>query len=504
MKNLLFSQADEVYNCSQMCNLSYINIAYPELSFFLRNFKSFFSLIGKLREEQYWNERKQRLSKLIFLFSSAPLPKEYLFEKLNETISFFETDILNCAKFYPHYELEYQSLLEDLRLVLDTKLDLLKLNTDKVVKTLKGSTAILTKNGKLIPLIKENYGNEHVHVINSNYLRNKITYENLIVIGSDWFPDFIFSSPHARNILVVKFVWMREVCQPKPVFLDPIITNQNKNEFVNNDELIEKEEYIESELFLPQFDFSSIILESWQLVERNSDEEYVEAIIAHLENDQIVFLDYDDSSMVRIVDTEDEELPVKKIKVKNLTQDMFLLLRASGGGDYIVQLANKILGDRAEELRGLQKKWKDNLRKIVKEKGETWVINELISKGCTIANSTNLRNWMSYRSIKTNSFVHFKCIMEIINLPGQVKDFWQQMSLITQAHIKAGHHVTKLLLELVKRTDLNDLIQQGIMEFELTDKDAGILIAFRIKALSDPHDTVLVSPTKIGIPFDIE
>lgn len=507
MNNILFSQADEVYKCSQLCNLVYIDIEYPELRLFSKNVKDFFSLIGELKEEEYWIERKRILRKLIFLFSSAPLSKGYLLEKLNETISFLEIDIANCAKFYPLYKLKYQSLLDDLRLILDTQLDLIKFNTDEVVKTLEGSIAILIKDRSLIPVIKENYHKEYIHIIDINSLRSKATYENIIVIGSAskyWFPDFIFSSPRARKILVVKFVWVKEVWQPKPVFLDPIISNRNKHELVNSNELIEKEEYIESEFFLPKFDFSSIISKSWQLVERDSDEEYVEAIIAHLENDQIVFLDYDDSSMIRIIDVEDEEVPVKKIKVKNLTQDMFLLLRASGGGDYIVQLANKILGDRTEELRSSQKKWKDYLRGIVKEKGETWVINELISKGCTIANSTNLRNWMSYRSIKTKSFAHFKCIMEVINLPGQVKDIWQQMSLITQAHIKAGHHVTKLLLELVKKTDLNDLIQQGIMEFELTDKDAGVLIAFRVKALSDPRDTVLVSPTRIGIPCDIE
>ena len=91
---------------------------------------------------------------------------------------------------------------------------------------------------------------------------------------------------------------------------------------------------------------------------------------------------------------------------------MFLLLKTSGGGDYIVPLANRILGSEADKLRASQKGWKDRLRKLKNNNGTDWVINELRSLGCSIASPTNLRNWMSYRGIKTSQFSHFQAIMK--------------------------------------------------------------------------------------------
>ena len=94
--------------------------------------------------------------------------------------------------------------------------------------------------------------------------------------------------------------------------------------------------------------------------------------------------------------------------------------------------------------------------------------------------------------------------MQLIGLENQAEEIWNQMRLITRAHIQAGRYITNLLLKEARKADLNELMRLGIMEFELPDRDAGSITAYRIKALSDPKDTVLVPPTKIGIPMDIE
>jgi hypothetical protein len=507
MQNSLITQADEIYRYSQESNPKYRNIEYPELFVYTKNLSFFFNNLGDIQKDDYWKERKRRLRKLAFLFTSAPLDKAFLLKKINTVISFLEIDVINCKKLYPVYAAKYEILLENIKAILATELEVMKLHLDDVIETLEGSIAVLIKDTRVIPIIEKIYSNQNIYVISINSLRHNITYDNIIVVGSAsvwWFPDFIFSSPRAKNIYVVKFRWMKDSWQPKTVFPNPIISTDEVRVILENDVSNEHDEYIDPELLLPIIDFSSIMTSAWKQAEEENELEHVEAIIGHLENDQIVFLDYSDSSTIRIIDIEDEEKPVKKTRVKELTSEMFLLLKTSGGGDYIVPLANKILGDNFTALRDTQKRWKNCLRKKENEKGIDWLVNEFVSRGCSIANPINLRNWMSYRSIKTSQFLHFKIIIEVIGLQEQAQDIWNQMSLITQAHIKAGRHITKLLLMMARETDLDELMRLGIMEFELPDKDAGSITAYRIKALSDRHKTVLVSPTKIGIPLDLE
>jgi len=507
MEDNLILLTNNVYKSSQECKLEYLNIDYPELFVFSRNLKKFINRIIEVAEDDFWKDRKRRLKRLVFLLSSAPMDYVFLYNQIDQALTFFEIDLKACEKLYPDHSSNYTILINDLSLLLNTEIDAIKKNVDSVIQELDGSIAILIKDTKLIPIIQTNYDCQKIDIVSTNSLKNNITYDNLIVIGSSsdkWFPEYIFSSSRAKKILVIKYKWMKGSWQSKKVFPKSIVSAQFKSEQNIDEETSDADDYIDPELLLPTIDFSSIISRSWKQTEEEGEIEFVEAIIGYLENDQIVFLDYDDSSTIRIIDIEEDEKPVKKIRVKELEPEMFLLLKTTGGGDYIVPLADKILGTKAIHLRSSQKKWKDLLRMKRREIGQYQLIQELKSRGCSIANEINLRNWMSYRTIKTNQYLHFKIIVELIGLNDQAQDIWNEMGLITQAHIKAGRHITNLLLKKAKEVDLNELMRLGIMEFELPDKDAGSLTAFRIKALSDPQNTVLISPSKIGIPMDID
>lgn len=498
---------DQVYKTSQECKLVYFNIDYPELFVFTKNLKKFITRINEAAEDNFWKDRKRRLKRLVFLLSSAPLEFDFLQNELNQTINFFEQDLKLCEEFYPDYYSNYTQLFLSLRALINSEIDIIKKKVDSLIQELDGSIAILIKETKSIPIIQKYYDYKKVDIISTTSLKNNITYRNLIVIGSSsdkWFPEYVFSSPRAKKIIVIKYEWMKGYWQSNTVFINSITSSNFIRDQIRDKEIKETDDFIDPELLLPTIDFTSIISRSWKQTEEEGDTELVEAIIGYLENDQIVFLDYDDSSTIRIIDIDESDKPVKKIRVKELEPEMFLLLKATGGGDYIIPLADKILGTKAVHLRSSQKKWKDLLRMKRREMGQFYLIQELKRRGCSIANEINLRNWMSYRNIKTNNFFHFKIILDLIGLKEQAKEIWNEMGLITQAHIRAGKHITALLLKKVKEVDLNELMKLGIMEFELPDKDAGSITAFRIKALSDPNNTVLVSPSKIGIPMDID
>ncbi|MDY6994488.1 MAG: hypothetical protein SVR94_18035 [Pseudomonadota bacterium] len=499
----LFSKANEIYMCSRDFTIEYHNLEYSELNNYSKSISKLFNALGETKGDDYWKERKSKLKRIPFLFSVAPLTKSFLKKELVSAIRYFEQDLDNCESLYPSYSALYRISQEAMKKLSDTDLDVIKIYVDEILISKKSSVVILIKDTKLIPFVEDTYPNIQIDSINS--LRNNSTYSSLIVIGPpSWFPDYIFSSPRANSIHIIKYSWIRDYWEPRNVFPKSIVSENRKFDSIKEDTHNDNFYYIEPDLFLPKIDFSSIIQSTWEQADEDSEAELVEAIIGHLENDQIVFLDFDDSSSIRIIDVEDGNTLIKNIRVKELAPEMFLLLKTSGGGDYIVPLANRILGDQSSELRNLQKYWKNLLRDKVKVLGMDKVISELRARGCSIASHYNVRNWISYRSIKTRSFSDFEAIMNLINLESKATDIWEKMRVIDTAHKQAGKHITKLLLNIAKKADLDKLMRLGIMEFELPDKDAGSITAFRVKALSDRKNTVLVPYTKIGIPLDIE
>ncbi len=418
-----------------------------------------------------------------------------------------EDEQISCEKLYPNHYRNFTTLISVAKSLLSTNLDIINNTVLNLLNGVTGTVAILIKETKLIPIVENSVrrqSDKNIKIVSINSVKNDKCFDNLIILGSpnpNFYPEFIFSSPRAKIIHIVKYRWMKGVWRPRNAFPNPLRSNSLPNIINEEDETALIGEAIDPEFILPIIDFSSIVNKAEQeYLEDDDDTEYVDAIISYLENEQVVFLDFDDNSSVRIVDLEGESSQIKKVMVRELEPDIYILLRTSGGGDYIVPIANRIMGELAENARRIQKEWKDRLRRLVRNNGMNWVVKNLRENGCRIARSNNVRNWMSYRSIKTNEFSDFNAIMKLVELGPSSHDIWQQMEIISRAHIQAGFYITKLLLNVVRTSNLDELIRLGTMEFELQDKDAGRITAFRIISISS--ETIKISSSKTGIPFN--
>ena len=127
---------------------------------------------------------------------------------------------------------------------------------------------------------------------------------------------------------------------------------------------------------------------------------------------------------------------------------------------------------------------------------------KLIDFGSLKANETNIRNWMSYKSIRTGDYNDFAAIMQLVGLCDKAKECWEIMGMIDTAHRKAGHHIRKLLLRKVLESDLDELQRLGKMEFELSEVDSGSLTAFRVRNIS--NEIMKASVSLLGHPFDVK
>ncbi len=227
--------------------------------------------------------------------------------------------------------------------------------------------------------------------------------------------------------------------------------------------------------------------------------DYVQARLLLLEEDWLVLLDADEASSVHIIDLRDSDSPVKKIKVNEIEPGMYVLLRTAGGGDFIVQVADQVMGTTGIEARQYQRKWKSLLRSKVVLNGYEKVVADLRSYGSTRANPSNVRNWMSERSIKTEYRNDFEAIMMLVGLGNEISRYWELMDYIDHAHRKAGHKIRKMLLDKVMSSDLKLLKRTGKMDFELDSENNIYITAFQVKNISS--EKIQVLPTQLGNPI---
>ena len=176
------------------------------------------------------------------------------------------------------------------------------------------------------------------------------------------------------------------------------------------------------------------------------------------------------------------------------------MLRTGGGGDYIVPIADRILGEKAVKYREIQGQWKALLKKEVDMRGLLAVCIDLLDYGGSKhVNETNLRYWISSRNIRPQDDKDFSAIMKLVGLQDKAMFYQEVANKIEIAHRKAGFRIRKLLIRQVATTNLHEIHKKGYMAFELPESDGGSFTAFRIEYISPNISTVPVS--RIGRPI---
>lgn len=335
--------------------------------------------------------------------------------------------------------------------------------------------------------------NDGFRVINPTALRSDICYPNLLLVGPPrWFPPFVFSAPRSENTDVFNYAWIDNSWPDDVEFAAPVANSHYVKAFRDHGH-----DGLGSDITMPEVDFTEIV--RWVRASQDdaSGEEMEDARIYVLDGGWVTLLESDPDSRVTVIDLdENEEYRFRQAKIRYLEPGMFVLLRTEGGGDYIVPVADRVMGDYASYARSLQKRWKTRLAGHVSKVGWERAVAELEECGAQRAEVHNLARWLSMRSIKTRDQRDFRAILEVVGLGGEFEEYWTVMSKIVEAHRKAGHYIRQLLLKQVMDSDLSVLLTNGVMSFELDDSEAGSLTAFRIVSISD--STLSVSPWRIG------
>lgn len=506
-------ETNKLYAISGQCKIIRHWVKNEDLANYCFLFKKLKREINEVINDDFLKPVVQAFSRFHYDQCAAPL-------SANQAAVLSEKLLLNATKYIKKVKLLYSEYAELVEALFDQLKSLSNLEKnpllDKISEIVKPieTTALVIKDSRLISLAEEVLKSQklfNVEVISIEQLKRNNFYKRIILLGAScWFPDFIFTSPRAEEINIICYSWIKDKKRETNVFANPLKSqikstieieelydgdiNQAKSISTNEGLIIEADEV------LPTIDWSDISRQFSNL-SSTSKQETTPAKLFLLENSLAVFLECDEKASLLTIDLEDDISSVNRKAIIELKPGMFILLRTGGGGDLIAAIADRILGEKAETIRKIQKLWKDNLKLTTEKLGIRKAVSQLKNFGSIRANEINVRNWISYKSIRTEDYTDFLAIMRFINQEPKVKEFWQIMGLIDQAHRKAGRHIRKLLLKKVKETDLNELEKLGNKTFELSEADGGSLTAFRVVEAS--QNTFEIPISRLADVFEI-
>lgn len=502
MQNSL-SQIDRVYSCGVSPSFKRTLVFCAALQEFCNGLSSLDRALAESRSEDFWREFLRPLRLYRFFVSSTPLPFDHPFLCSDALMRQLKKHLVHCKHLYPSFEDKASSLVRQVQ-------ELSTIGTNPLLQELKThvkkhQTALLIKDAVAIPAIEDYLAGFHefndLHIVSHHQLRTPRVFDNLIVFGpTRWFPPYVFSAPRAPKINVIVHSWVKDGWTSECAFLGNSSGTIHSQKRVQATSLPDP---ISDELFIDHEDWRRYGDRVLAQESHNPENELVEARLVLLEGTALVFLESADESKVLTIDPEEEaeesgeeEFVVKRVPVESLIPGDYVLLRTSGGGDFIKAIADRFLGESAAGLRASLASWKRRLHNEIESNGIRQVRLALRNLGSMKATEMNIRNWASDHSIKPHSREDFEPILRFVGLEKDAGQLWENACLIDSAHKRAGFYIRRLLLNKVRESDVTELMRLGRMEFQLEEAEGGAFTAYRVIQISP--ETYEVPATRIA------
>ncbi len=199
-----------------------------------------------------------------------------------------------------------------------------------------------------------------------------------------------------------------------------------------------------------------------------SDQEYnVKARLIELSDGGHLFLK-DDQKVTEISDIlhglaslEDYGKRFPRKQVTSLEDGDYILLRTHGSGDYLVEIADKLIKkDKKQGLRQDALSWKPRLKAALEKYGVSLVHQKLAEKGHSLSFKEYIWQWTTDEVMSPGTDSRFFELIGILSDLGQLSDVqdivgyatkkWESMIKLKQYHAKAGNYIRRMLLNKLK------------------------------------------------------
>lgn len=522
---LSIGSATEVYSDSFCCEITRHWVDYPVLADVSRALRAFVQSLGDDAAEEFWRNTLGPLRRLAFAFCSTPLPFDRIAAITGIDWGKVSRQVRLCQQLFPDSYNALASLAQKLEQLSAESCSPLTGPLEALLEE-SGGISVVMRNPRMNQAVAAHFAQNTrlrgAKVASAMQLRGAHLCNVLAAIGPcAWHPEYIFSAPRAPAIHVISFRWIRDNWKPGPIFLKDTGTNEvaNRNHRIGTVPRIAGDsppnQLTTSDIqpldLLPPLPVFARNGFSGSSTQPGSGDETVLARLCHLSGGRAVFVPADDGTSSLVIDTsEPGHATVRRVPIDELEPGLFLLLRTSGGGDFIAPLADRILGELAEQRRAEQAEWKERLTGKAAElfgagsrrELAAKVCSQLHSQGLSQARPANVHYWMSSKCIHPRKEEDFAAILSFAGIGHRAAELWAAMGDIARAHTRSGHLIRQMLLQKIAESSLEPLERDGEMEFVLGEEDGGTLSAFQITAILAEESEVPAD--QIGVIMETE
>jgi hypothetical protein len=501
-----FEHADAIYSCLHTYSVEKVAVEHEGFKQFSLSLGRLQRKIGPEKDDQFWIDALTPLTKLRYRFSSLPLKFSSELNLPEGLHRLFNDLAPRCAHIYPDFHHDLGSLVAQAKTLIESnEAPLLNAMRKCLAEKKSLNPTILSRNWILNSVgvdFKKMLGIPRARIISAHELLHFPVSDLLLVIGpARWFPLHIKTAPRTKQTVIFHYDWMKDNAslQPSLLGVDAALfkpmTSPVEQIKTPVGEMIDADEVLQA----VDWDFLNFGNELRSSHVDVTDE--VNARLIILNGGVAVYVDVSKAAELMIIDF-DKKKGVSRIQSRELDISMHILLRTGKAGNLLLTVADRLLGKRAEEMRKMQRSWKNRLEDLIREKGESKLIEELATFGCKRANYLNIRNWKSEKNIRPEFDEDFFAVLFLCGYGERELDFISNAKQIDHAHRVAGFKIRKMLLERVGQADLEQLKESGRMEFFLPGGEGASFTAYRVEEVSPKE--FRVPSTYINSPFRMD
>lgn len=405
---------------------------------------------------------------------------------------------------YPNIYQDFVTAAKQIKQMLEQKNNLL---IEKILELVNGpkpcKRAIVTKRplkDEEIYAILERFTTNAMDISffnDSVFRKSADTFDEVLFIGSpNLFESYASNCPRAKKTYFISYDVFPNYFKNMGVLhsIQPLSTVYNGME-----NKLEQRPTTTAKILFEE-DLPSLSLLGKQLAasedldENGADSiEPVEARFITLENDHVLFLQVNGRYKVVEIDLKAKHVTSKPFNMLEL--DDFLLVFHERETEMLATVADsEILKEQAQELRNMQKSWKYRL--------QDWVDNDDIQTVCHILSSKYSMNAAKPQNVNywlKDTTIFPRNMEQLLKALQYDEDAVQQILLasnhILAAHRRAGSLVTQYASQVIKNSDLKNLLSQGYQIFTIPEFPGVTFSVERIVGISS--EKFLVHPGKI-------
>lgn len=507
-----FTTTSDLWRVRQEVRVELHTLSHPRLLEFSRWCQRLLTKIeSAYPDDFFWRRYGSVLKRIRFDLAANPLPFDAASPGAPETVRDSRDGLVRRKRVYPDLAEEAIALVDAAELLVTSKEEplLAYLYLEELLETSNNEqVGLVVTESRYLPSLKGELAALDVNAVRTltpTRLKRSEKFDRLLFIGpTTWFPDHVMASPRAPSLTFLHFDWLGPDHPPRSLSPGPEEGTWEAQGFSTSRSSPTAVTERPSQPMLdivPRVDWNLILDELGETrAQSNEVSDTVPARLCGLEGDASVFLRGHDGAETSVLSIDQKQVDVSWVPVAELQPGDFLLLRTTGGGDHVAELAWTYLGEKAEDIRIAQTKWKQELSDAIRARGAERVSREITANGARAASAGNVLAWASEERIQPGAKEDFIALLKTLGLDDKAEMYWKYGRAIFRARIKAGFRIRKLLLDQVRKADIERLDELGRTNFRLPGRHGGKMTALRLSGLA-PF-VVDVPAHRIGILFE--